>query len=290
MGAALAMQNSLAQRVDSDRQIANGKRGRRARWFGFKQSISRTETIVLGVLVWALFFGMWELSARLGWVNTLLVPTPQAAVLAGVRLLVGQAFLVDICHSVLRVVVSFILAAAVAVPLGILMGSFRRVEAFFNPLVSAWRYLPAPSFVPLLLMWFGTGEAQKLALLFIGVVWFLITAIMDHVKNVRTELIETSLTLGASRWKVLRTAIVPAAMPDIMIALRQMLAVSWTYLVIAEIVGATTGIGGMMMRAKRFIHVDEIMAGIVFIGLLGLIFDYLFRVAQRKLFPYRVST
>lgn len=283
------MEAPLAQQRTDHRQGGDKKRGRRAKWFGFKQSISRTETIVLGALVWALFFGLWEVATRVGWVNTLLVPPPEAAFFAGIRLLVEQSFLVDIGHSVLRVVVSFILAAAVAVPLGILMGSFRRVEAFFNPLVSAWRYLPAPSFVPLLLMWFGTGEGQKLALLFIGVVWFLITAVMDHVKNVRTELIETSLTLGASRSKVLWTAVVPAAMPDIVVALRQMLAVSWTYLVIAEIVGATTGIGGMMMRAKRFIHVDEIMAGIVFIGLLGLIFDYLFRVAHRKLFPYRAG-
>ena len=101
-------------------------------------------------------------------------------------------------------------------------------------------------------MWFGTGDGQKIALLFIGVIWFLITIIMDHVKSVRTELIETSMTLGGSRWQILWTVVIPASMPNIMMAMRQMLAVSWTYLVIAEIVAATTGIGAMMMRAKRF--------------------------------------
>ena len=253
----------------------------------FKQPIPRLASIGLGILVWLLFIGLWEVAATIGWINTLLVPAPHTVVGAGVRLIVEQGFLADILDSVLRIIVSFILASAVAVPLGILMGSFRRVEAFFNPFVSAWRYLPAPSFIPLLLMWFGTGEGQKIALLFIGVVWFLITVIMDHVKNVRTELIETSVTLGASRTQVLASIVVPAALPDIVTALRQMLAVSWTYLVIAEIVGSTTGIGAMMMRAKRFIHVDEIMACIVFIGLLGLLFDFLFGVAHRALFPYR---
>ena len=171
-------------------------------------------------------------------------------------------------------------------PLGILMGSFKRVEAFFNPLVSAWRYLPAPSFIPLLLMWFGTGDGQKLALLFIGVIWFLITLIMDHVKAVRTELIETSVTLGGNRWQVLWTVVIPASLPNIFVAMRQMLAVSWTYLVIAEIVAATDGIGAVMMRAKRFLHVDKIMAGILVIGILGLLFDFLFRLAHRVMFRY----
>jgi NitT/TauT family transport system permease protein len=109
---------------------------------------------------------------------------------------------------------------------------------------------------------------------------------MDHVKLVRAELIETSMTLGGSRWQILRTVVIPASLPNIVIAMRQMLAVSWTYLVIAEIVAATSGIGAVMMRAKRFLHVDKIMAGIIVIGVLGLFFDFLFRVAHKKLFPY----
>ena len=120
-------------------------------------------------------------------------------------------------------------------------------------------------------------------------IWFLITIIMDHVKSVRRELIETSMTLGGNRWQILRTVVIPASMPNIMVAMRQMLAVSWTYLVIAEIVAATTGIGAVMMRAKRFLHVEKIMAGILVIGLLGLLFDFLFRRLHRLLFPYLES-
>jgi NitT/TauT family transport system permease protein len=260
--------------------------GRRHRWLEFNRSIPRSTTVILGIAVWVVFFGLWQAVASLGWVNTLFMPPPYQ-VLAGLVTLLGEsAFLFDISVSVYRIVFSFALACAIAIPLGILMGSFKRIEAFVNPLVSAWRYLPAPSFIPLLLMWFGTGDGQKIALLFIGVIWFLITIIMDHVKSVRAELIETSMTLGGNRWKILRTVIIPAAMPNIMIAMRQMLAVSWTYLVIAEIVAATTGIGAVMMRAKRFLHVDTIMACIIVIGILGLLFDFLFRVAHRLLFPY----
>ena len=135
-------------------------------------------------------------------------------------------------------------------------------------------------------MWFGTGETPKLALLFLGVVFFLITLVMDHTKNVRRELIETALTLGANRRVTLFRVVLPAVLPDIVVAMRQMLAVTWTYLVIAEIVASTTGIGAMMMRARRFLHTDEIMSGIIIIGALGLMFDLLFAALHKWLFPY----
>ena len=259
---------------------------RRRRWFEFKRPIPRPATIALGIAIWIIFFAIWELAVALGWVNALFLPSPITVVEKLLELLSDGAFLYDVAVSIYRIVVSFALACLVAIPLGILMGSFKSVEAFVNPLVSAWRYLPAPSFIPLLLMWFGTGDGQKIALLYIGVIWFLITIIMDHVKSVRGELIETSMTLGGNRRQILWTVVIPASMPNIMVAMRQMLAVSWTYLVIAEIVAATTGIGAVMMRAKRFLHVDTIMACIIVIGILGLLFDFLFRLAHRWLFRY----
>ena len=256
------------------------------RWLEFTSSIPRATAIALGVAIWVFFFGLWEAAVLLEWVNSLFMPPPHVVLVTLWSLLTSGDYLADIAVSIYRIGTSFAAACLVATVLGILMGSFRRVEAFVNPLVSAWRYLPAPSFIPLLLMWFGTGEGQKIALLFIGVLWFLITLIMDHVKAVRRELIETSMTLGGNRWQILMTVVVPASMPNIVVAMRQMLAVSWTYLVIAEIVAATTGIGAVMMRAKRFLHVDKIMASIIVIGLLGLLFDFLFRIVHRRLFPY----
>ncbi len=251
-----------------------------------RKPVSRTTSIALGILVWVLFFGAWKLAVVFGKVNTLLVPPPDK-VLATLYTLVAEGdFLKDIGISILRIIGSFLGACIVAVPLGILMGTYAVAESFFNPFVSAWRYLPAPAFIPVLLMWLGTGEGPKLALLFIGVVFFLITLVMDYTRQVRIELIETSLTLGASQKRVLWNVIVPAVMPNVLIAMRQMLAVSWTYLVIAEIVASTTGIGAMMMRARRFLHTDEIMAGIVVIGILGLLFDLLFRWLHRVLFSY----
>ncbi|MGI9293381.1 MAG: ABC transporter permease [Pseudomonadales bacterium] len=259
------------------------------RWFEFNRSISTLSSFWLAVSAWAIFFGIWEATVALRLTNAVLLPGPVTVLTSFIELFSEKNYLFDIGMSLYRVIVSFALACLLAIPLGILMGTFRRVEGFFNPLVSAYRYLPAPSFIPLLLMWFGAGEGEKLALLFLGVVWFLITLIMDHAKSVPPDFINTALTLGGNRKQTLRTVVIPALLPNVLTAMRQMLAVSWTYLVIAEIVAADSGIGAMMMRAKRFVHIDEIMAGIITIGVLGLLFDMLLRTAHRKFFPYLES-
>ena len=276
----------MVQTNTSARGLPQGGKRPRRRIFEFKKDIPASWSLVLGIAVWVVFFGFWEFATFQGWMTEILLPGPAKVMTALYTLFTENGFLADVLVSVWRVVLSFLLACAVAVPLGILMGSFKVVDAFFSPFVSAWRYLPAPSFIPLLLMWFGAGNGQKLALLFIGVIWFLITLIADHTKAVQKDLINTSVTLGGTRLQVLRTVVVPAALPNIVVAMRQMLAVSWTYLVIAEITAADAGIGAMMMRAKRFLHVDQIMAGILVIGILGLMFDFLLRYIHRRAFHY----
>ncbi len=266
--------------------VRSGSSVYRRRWFEFLTPLGQPWRLILGVSIWVIFFGIWEIAVLSGWVNPLLVPSPVDVLITLYELFAERGFLSDVGISIARILGSFAVACVIAIPLGILMGSFKAVEAFANPFVSAWRYLPAPAFIPILLMWFGTGEEPKLALLFLGVIFFLITLIMDHTAQVRTELIETAMTLGGNRSQILWTVVVPAVLPNVLIAMRQMLAIAWTYLVIAEIIASTTGIGAMMMRARRFLHTDDIMAGILTIGVLGLLFDVMFRWLYRVLFPY----
>lgn len=259
---------------------------RRQVWLDFGQVLRPRTRISLGVSAWVLFLVGWHVLATSGLANAALLPGPLQVVSALVDLFTERGFAMDVGQSVKRIFLSFSLALVIALPLGMLMGAFAPVEAFLNALVSPFRYLPAPSFVPLLLMWLGTGDGQKIALLVLGVVFFLITLLMDNTRAVSRDLIECSRTLGANRLKVLKNVILPSALPGYMDTARQMLAVSWTYLVIAEIVAASDGIGAMMMRAKRFVQVDDIMAGILTIGILGLLTDIAFRVLHRFCFRY----
>ncbi|MBS3803678.1 MAG: ABC transporter permease [Oleiphilaceae bacterium] len=256
------------------------------RWLDFNQSLGTGERLCLGMLGWAFFLLSWHFAAQLDLAPARLFPGPSAVFASLQGLFLEKAFAADVLASVIRIVISFSLAVAIALPLALLMGSFARINALLNPLLGAWRYLPAPAFIPLLLMWVGTGDTQKIVLLLMGVVFFLVIMLADVTRQVPKVLIETAKTLGGGRRVVLWTVVFRQCLPGYMDTCRQMLAVSWTYLVIAEIVAATDGIGAMMMRAKRFVHVDDIMAGIVTIGLLGLAFDALFRLAYRRSFPY----
>jgi NitT/TauT family transport system permease protein len=258
--------------------------GKITRLFSFRCELPFPLKIGLGLAAWLCFLALWQWLAAGN--PSPLVPTPAQVGASLYDLFINRGFSADVIQSVRRILISFIIAISIALPIGISMGTFPPVESFFNALVSPFRYLPAPSFVPLLLMWLGTGDSQKIALLILGVVFFLITLFMDNTRSVDSGLVECARTLGAKRSNLLLKVIFPSALPNYLNTARQMLAVSWTYLVIAEIVAATDGIGAMMMRAKRFVRVDDIMAGILVIGLLGLCFDLAFRLIHRGVFRY----
>lgn len=253
----------------------------------FLDEPSGLRAAVLGVIGAAAFFAIWQ-------VAHLLTPESGKRFLPAVNEVLAQlyylyterGFLSDVLISCGRIFGSFFLACAVAVPLGILMGCFANLRALINPTVSGWRYLPAASFIPLLLVWLGPSEGSKMGLLILGVIFFLIAMILDNTRAVQREFIEAALTMGASRKRIVMEVIVPAVAPSVIDSMRTMIAVGWTYLVIAEIVGAQDGIGAVMMRAGRFLRVDTIMAGILMIGILGVATDMLFRSAQHVLLPW----
>lgn len=262
----------------------------RERFLEVRGSVGRNESLVLGLLGVIAFFGIWEICHYL-------TPASQQKFLPSVGQVVGKiyglirdkGYFSDIAKSVYRIYLSFTVACLFAVPLGLLMGCFIKLRALINPTVGGLRYLPAASFVPLLLVYFGPTDFAKMALLFLGCVFFLVALILDNVLSVPKELIESAQTMGASRRHIVLKVAFPAAAPQIMDSMRNMIAVSWTYLVIAEIVAATDGIGAVMMRAARFLHVDVIMGGILTIGVLGVLTDISFRIAARFLFPHEYA-
>ena len=246
-----------------------------------------TETLILGVIGAAAFFLVWEVAHYTTPEDSKrFLPSPQRVVATLFELIREKDFLSDVGISAYRIFGSFFAASLVAVPIGVLMGCFSRVRALFNPTISGARYLPAASFVPLLLVWFGPTDTQKMALLFLGVIFFLVALILDNTEAVQKELVEAALTMGASRKEIVMNVVGRAASPAIMDSMRNMIAVGYTYLVIAEIVAAQDGIGAVMMRAGRFLRVDVIMAGILAIGTLGVLTDLLFRAAAHYAFPW----
>lgn len=242
--------------------------------------------VVLGVAFFILFFAIWTFATLGGFVSKTFLADPLTMLRSGWTLLAEQGFAKDIGFTVWRVVGGFVLAALLAVPLGVAMGAYKGIEAFFEPFVSFARYLPASAFIPLLILWAGIGEAQKLAVIFIGSFFQLVLMIAVQVGGTRRDLVEAAYTLGASDWGIVRRVLIPAAAPQIAETLRLVLGWAWTYVIVAELIGASAGIGHMITDSQALLATDQIIFGIITIGLIGLVSDLAFKRANRAMFRW----
>jgi len=242
--------------------------------------------IALGVAFFVLFVAAWAVATLGGFVSKTFLADPITMLKSGWVLLTEMGFAHDIGMTVWRVLGGFAIAAALALPLGVAMGAYKPIEAFFEPFVSFARYLPASAFIPLLILWAGIGEAQKLAVIFIGSFFQLVLMIAVAVGNTRRDLVEAAYTLGASDRSLVTRVLIPGAAPEIAEILRMVLGWAWTYVIVAELIGASSGIGHMITDSQALLATDQIIFGIIVIGVIGLLSDYLFKAVNRRLFPW----
>lgn len=250
------------------------------------QPIHKAERTALGLAFFFLFFAGWAAATFGGYVSATFLASPSAMVVEGWTLLTRHNFLFDIGITIWRVLGGFILASIVAVPLGVLMGTYKPIEAFFEPFVSFARYLPASAFIPLLILWAGIGETEKLLVIFIGSVFQMILMVTVTVGNVRRDLVEAAYTLGANDHGIIRRVLIPASAPDIAEILRLVLGWAWTYVIVAELIGSSSGIGHMIVDSQSLLNTGQIIFGIIVIGCIGLASDYAFKTINRRLFPW----
>jgi NitT/TauT family transport system permease protein len=166
------------------------------------------------------------------------------------------------------------------------MGSFRLGEGFFEPPIDFIRYMPAVAFIPLLEIWVGVDDPEKFAVLFIGIFFQEVLLVMDNVKTVPKSLVNIAYTFGRNQREVLFQVILPAALPGIVDTLRISFGWAWTYLVVGELVAANSGIGFRIMQAQRYLDTATIFLGLIELGVLGLAFDFSFKLLYRRAFPY----
>ena len=224
---------------------------------------------------------LWGVIAAQGWVKPLFLPSPAGVAGAIAELWQSGDLQKDIIYSVPRVLAGFSLAVIVSIPLGILMGAFASLRALFEPIIGIVRYMPAPAFIPLLVLYFGVGETPKVLLIFIGTLFFNTLMVMDAVKFVPKELIEATYTLGGNRPQIIFKVIFPYVLPKIIDAGRVNIAASWNLVIVSELVAATEGLGRRISVAQRFLNTEQIFAGLIVIGIIGLTIDLIFVWMQR---------
>lgn len=255
-------------------------------WWAIRGRMGRGAYLAMAGAGFGTFLAAWWGLAASDLVDPVFLPPPDAVARRLVRWATQEDLVADLKISVSRVLSGFALAAVMAVPLGVYIGSFRPVQAFFEPLMEFARYLPAVAFVPLVMLWIGIGEAAKVALIFIGTYFQMVLMVSDNVRQVPVAQIEAAQTLGATRGEVLSLVVFKSALPGILDTLRITLGWAWTYLVVAELVAANSGLGYAILRAQRFLQTDKIFVGILLIGLLGLVMDQALRLMHRRVFPW----
>jgi NitT/TauT family transport system permease protein len=224
----------------------------------------------------------WTLLSATGVVSEVFLPSPAAVGAALAEMVQSGQLLPDALASLQRVGIGFGLALLVSVPLGIVIGSFRAGQALFEPVIGLLRYMPASAFIPLLIIWLGLGEPSKIALLVIGVVFFNTLMTADAVRLVPSVLLDVSCTLGAHRSEVLRKVVIPYALPGMIDAMRVNAAAAWNFVVVAELIASTSGLGYRIVRSQRFLETDKIFAVLVVIGLIGLTIDIGLRLLRER--------
>jgi NitT/TauT family transport system permease protein len=263
----------------------------RAKWsdrdiFQPKQGMPGRLHVTFGVVSFAAILGLWMILTYGGVVDPMFLPAPHSIVTEGWGMLVSGELLTHTWASLTTIIIGFVLAAMLAVPLGILMGSFKIVEAFVEPVGNFMRYLPVSAMIPLLILWLGIGRVEKVAVIFLGTFFQLIFLIADVSANIRKEMLESAYTLGARKRDVVWRVLIPAAMPGIFDNLRMTLGWAWTYLIVAELVSAKAGLGYMILQSMRGLNTEAIFVGLVVIGILGLITDQSFKLLTRVLLPW----
>lgn len=241
------------------------------------------------ILYWLsplLFIGLWGIIATAGSQPFRNIPSPFDVATSFVDLLLSGELIKQAAISFLRVMIGFVLASAIGICMGLLAGSFIVINNMIMPVNSFLRYIPPTAFISLLIVYFGVGETYKYAVIFFGVIFFIVQMIVDIVDDVDMRYIEIGKTSGYSNWEIFMKVIIPFSWPRILDVLRINLSAAWTFLVAAELIGSEDGLGHLIAISQRFLRIGDLYAGIITFGVIGLATDKLLNVASRQLFRW----
>ena len=254
-----------------------------------EKELSFWKAAVFGCIGLIGFLGIWELSVFFSLIDSYFLPPPSRIITKAIQMTTGtDAVLInDIKISASRVLVGFFLSVLAGVPLGLITGVSSVVRAILNPVISIIRPLPALSWIPLSMLWLGIDEQQKYAIVFMGCFASILVYTIDATLRVDPVLRSAARNLGASEFQVIRHVILPGALPDLLSGLKVVLAIAWTCVISAEMVGANSGLGFRIWTAKEWSDTGQVLVGMISISVTVLVLDIVFRGIERLLLPWQ---
>lgn len=254
-----------------------------------KKELDFWTSVVLGSGGLLVFLGVWEILVRTNIIDPYFLPAPSAIAARALQMTTGKdaVLLNDIRISATRVLTGFLLSALIGLPFGLIMGMSSFVRAALNPIVSIIRPLPALSWIPLSMLWLGIDEQQKYAIVFMGCFASILVYTTDATMRVDPVLQRAARNLGASKIQVLRHVVLPGALPDILSGLKVVLAIAWTCVISAEMVGANSGLGFRIWTAKEWSDTGQVLVGMISISITVLVLDIITRGIEKILLPWQ---
>ena len=257
--------------------------------FRLTASVTRGQFVGISIVVFAVLLAGWWVSTATENVSPLFLPSPGRVIAKLVELAQSGQLWQDASISIWRITIGFFISTVFALPIGVLIGCYKAWEAIVEPVVDFVRYMPVVAFVPLTILWTGTGDTQKYLIIWIGTFFQQVLLIMDNVKGVPWDFINLGRTLQMPERRILTRIVVPSALPGIWDSLRISLGWAWTWLVVAELVAATSGLGYRITTAQRFFQTDLIIGYILLLGCFGLATDQAMKAIGRRMFRYMAA-
>lgn len=231
----------------------------------------------------------WWFLTSTGRIDRFFLPPVLDTLSAGCDMLLSPEFWRDLAFSMLRICGGFLVASIAAIPCGILMGRNKVFNALVEPPISFIRFVPMPAVIPLMILWFGSGEWGKVMIICLCVFFQLVLMVADAVAYIPEAYYDIAHSVGATPWQRLIHFTVPAAAPEIWDSLRINFGLAWATLVFAEILGATSGLGYLIVRSQRYLLTERIFVAVLVIGILGIITDKILECCYRRWFPWSVQ-
>ena len=228
----------------------------------------------------------WEILAQTGWLSPQVLPAPSKVLRTAFKLAVTGSLLTDLGISLLRAAAGFIIGGSIGFTLGTLVGFSRVAEALVDRSVQMIRAIPFLALLPLVIVWFGVGEAEKIFLVSLGVAFPIYINTTLGIRQVDPKLLELGRVQGLRTGQLIRRIVLPGALPSILTGVRYSLATAWLALVVAETIGAQSGIGFLAMDAREFLRTDVIVLTIVIYALIGVAADSIARLLERRLLAW----
>jgi NitT/TauT family transport system permease protein len=249
----------------------------------------RTPRMLYGLLGVVVAIAGWYLVAVLD-LGGGLTPRPDEVAATWWERMAQHGLLFDIRVSVTRVLLGVSIGCLAALPIGFVLAWYGRLRAMFEPLVNFCRALPPIALIPLVIAYFGIGETARISILVYASFFAAVVVLYEGISSIDPLFVRAARVLGASSWEVFSKAIVPAAVPHLITALRVALGVSWATVVAAELIAADRGLGAVIQDAGAFFNMPVVYVGIVMIGVAALLMDYALKVIQRRTTRWQEKT